>query len=215
MSKKPNPNILREIHKCELHLAVGSSIDLKAVYTYEWGDAFLKYGLLSEVAEILQPTFERMIKVEHGLARRGTVDTGGRLGLQDVLSPIDNPAGRRWAKLMPGMVPRWVRVYDNGGIDAGGSFDQYTAVYTGRAATERSAGSAAHYPYRGMSTYPSDPQGFGQFGSSAYRAIDVNEQGWAPAIGRNNHLGTRIKFEDLPEGCQRRVIGDYLAIWQL
>lgn len=116
---------------------------------------------------------------------------------------------------MPNGVPRYVRAYDNGGQDAGGSFDQYTVVFTGSAPVARLQGAPAQYPYVGMSTRPYHPQGFGQHGSNPGQHCDVNKQGWAPAVGRKNHLGTRINFADLPDDCRRLVISDYMEIWRL
>lgn len=120
---------------------------------------------------------------------------------------------------MPSGVPRWVRCYDNGGE----TFDRYTAVYTGR----RAWGGPMHmrwnvderfkfYPYRGMSTYPFHPQGFGQLGESKNQPCDVRPGSWGgPPIGRRCHIGVRIHFKDLPADCRKLVIQDYKAIWKL
>lgn len=118
-------------------------------------------------------------------------------------------------RLMPGGVPRYVRAFDNGGIDAGGSYDRYTVVYTGRAATSKGPDGRRWFSYVGMSASPFHPQGFGQHGENPDRQIDVNPHGWPPAIGRSNHLGRRINFSDLPPDCQRLVISDYREIWKL
>lgn len=53
------------------------------------------------------------------------------------------------------------------------------------------------------------------FGGSKNQHCDVNEQGWAPAIGRKNHLGTRIRFEDLPERCRQLILDDYKQLWNI
>lgn len=112
----------------------------------------------------------------------------------------------RQARLLPAGVPRWVRVYDNGGE----SWDRYTAIYTGRY-RHLTGGS---FWVRGMSEHPFHPQGFGQMGEYD-RQIDTNDSGFAPAIGRKNHLGKRIRFEDLPEDAQRCVLMDYTELWDL
>jgi hypothetical protein len=65
-----------------------------------------------------------------------------------------------------------------------------------------------------MSASPFHPQGFGQHGESK-RQIDVNKSGFAPAMGRKNHLGTRIPFYALPMDCQNLVLRDYRNIWNL
>jgi len=43
----------------------------------------------------------------------------------------------------------------------------------------------------------------------------VNKAGFAPAMGRKNHLGKRIPFSELPPDCQRLVMQDYREIWNL
>lgn len=112
---------------------------------------------------------------------------------------------QRIANLLPGGVPKYVRVYDNGG----GTFDRYTVVYTGRY-TGRPAGGCE---YIGMSENPCHPQGFGQHGEA--REIIDSVGCRPPGIGRSNHLGKRIRFTDLPEPCQRVVMTDYVVIWNL
>jgi hypothetical protein len=107
---------------------------------------------------------------------------------------------------MPDGVPRYVRCYD-GGEEL---FDRYTVVYCGRWPCR----GRRFFFYIGMSKHPYHPQGFGQHGDSD-RPIDVNADGWAPAIGRKNHLGVRIAFHDLPPDCQEVVIADYKEIWNL
>lgn len=72
-----------------------------------------------------------------------------------------------------------IRIYDNGGK----TFDRYTVVFMNRPYAPNSALLEA----LAMSEDPFHPQGFGQHCSAM--------------TGR--HLGKRIKFEDLPEPCQR------------
>lgn len=116
----------------------------------------------------------------------------------------------RLASLLPGGVPRWVRCYDNGGADAGGSIDRYTVVFIGQ--TSRKCGE---FPYLAMNSAPFHPQGFGQHGATQDKPCDTNRWGFAPALGRKCHLGRRIRFEDLPEDCRKLVLHDYREIWGL
>lgn len=145
---------------------------------------------------------------------------------------------RRRDALIPKGIPRWLRVYDNGGgftsfcrkclnySDADfcdvsqcghktvcgypekGSFDRYTVVFTG------------HYKgregcdYIGMSQHPSHPQGFGQHGHHASQS-DVGGSGFPPAVGDRGDLGRRITFQTLPPDCQRLALLTYMAIWGL
>jgi hypothetical protein len=112
----------------------------------------------------------------------------------------------RYQTFMPNDEPKYVRCYDNGGESA----DRYTVVFTGR--YRKMTGD--EFLYRGMSANPFHPQGVGQFGSSP-RQIDVNNWGFAPSVGRKNHLGKRIPFAELPEDCRKLVISDYKDIWSL
>lgn len=112
----------------------------------------------------------------------------------------------REATLMPKGIPKYVRCYDNGGSTA----DRYTVVFTGR--YRRS--SREDFIYLGMSDDPSYPQGVGMHGTSVDQ-IDVNSKGWAPAVGRTNHLGKRVLFTDLPEKCQKLVLQTYKSVWKL
>lgn len=111
---------------------------------------------------------------------------------------------KRTLNLMPQGIPKYIRAYDNDGKTC----DRYTVVYTGK---YRGNG---WFQYVGMSEAPFHPQGFGQHGENPTQ-IDVNKWGFAPAIGRKNHLGTRIPFTQLPPDCQKLVLSDYKAIWQL
>jgi hypothetical protein len=117
----------------------------------------------------------------------------------------------RRQRFMPGGVPLLVRCYDNGGSDAaGGSVDRYTVCFTGRYRSR----TAGEFCYLCMSEHPFDPHGVSIHGSDGMQ-IDVNRWGFAPMIGRKNHLGRRIKFEDLPEDCRALVVADYCAYWDL
>ena len=69
--------------------------------------------------------------------------------------------------------------------------------------------------YLGMSGRTFSPCGFGQHGEFTGQSIDVNDWGFAPMIGKKNHLGTRIPFDALPDDCKALVISDYCDIWKL
>lgn len=92
-------------------------------------------------------------------------------------------------------VPRWIRVYDNGGETA----DRYTIVFTGRYC--KLVGE--EYLYVTSSSNPINPQGVYLHGSSK-NPIDTPRYG---------HLGKRITFLDLPSDVQSCVRFDYLGIW--
>lgn len=104
------------------------------------------------------------------------------------------------------------RCYDNGGTEAGGSFDQYTVCYTNNFRRYRKDRRTQQLMYVGMSTYPFHPQGFGQHGWSD-SMIDVAQNSWGPvSVGRKSHLGTRILFKDLPKDCKQLVVSDLLSL---
>ena len=116
---------------------------------------------------------------------------------------MNKTTAKRQASLLPNGVPKYVRCYDDGK-----SIDRYTVVFTGH---YRGKG---WFQYLSMNAAPFHPQGFGQHGE-CQRQIDVNKSGFAPAIGRKNHLGTRIPFSALPADCQTLVLRDYKEIWNL
>lgn len=140
---------------------------------------------------------------------------------------------------MPDGIPKYIRVYDNGGgftrfcrkclhfSDAelcdvnqcghkaleleedAGSFDRYTVVFTGNY-----AGRGGRCHYLGMSSRPIHPQGFGQHGEHDM-TIDA-PSGFPPKVGDKVRFGgRRITFHQLPEECQELVLYDYKAIWRL
>jgi hypothetical protein len=121
---------------------------------------------------------------------------------------MNKKTANRIKTLLPNGLPKCIRAYDNGGVDNGGSVDRYTVVYTGR---YRGNGWFQHV---GMSGNPFCPQGVGMHGEHP-RQIDVNKWGFAPAMGRKNHLGKRIPFVELPPDCQTLVLRDYRSIWNL
>lgn len=104
----------------------------------------------------------------------------------------DQIRAERAERLMPGGVPRYIRVWDNGGR----SYDQYTVVFTKKSL------APGIFMYIGMSDNPCSPMGFGQHGE-----LHQKHQG--------KHLGKRIKFSDLPVDCQRVVIDDYKDLWDI
>lgn len=111
------------------------------------------------------------------------------------LSKKDLKKAERRITLLPNGIPRYIRCYDNGGESA----DSYTVVFTGRYTQK----TGNEFWYLGMSANPFHPQGIGSHGSSP-RPIDT------PSY---KHLGKKIKFNDLPEDCQKLVIQDYLYLW--
>ena len=112
---------------------------------------------------------------------------------------------QRENNLLPNGIPRWIRCYDNGGE----SVDQYTIVFTGNY-----SGREHGCNFRVMSTNPYCPAGVGLWCAHT-EIIDALNGKWPPAIGRKNHLGTRIKFQDLPPDCQKLVLQDYKELWVL
>lgn len=77
-----------------------------------------------------------------------------------------------------------IKIYDNGGK----TFDRYTVVYM----DFPEHGYPKTYQAIGMSINPFHPQGFGSH--------------CVAKPGR--HLGKKIKFEELPEDCQKLVKKD-------
>lgn len=127
---------------------------------------------------------------------------------------------RRARQLAPRGVPRYIRVYDNGGMDApDGSADRYTVIFTGR--YSKGEGYNKEFDYLAMSGAPYHPQGIGIHGSTKYQPADTIEHKpgggwkWPPAIGRKCHLGRRITFAELPEDCRTITLNDYCELWTL
>jgi hypothetical protein len=112
---------------------------------------------------------------------------------------------QRIQNLAPNGSPKYVRVYDNGGETT----DRYTVVFSGHY-TKKTNGS---HLVLGMSEYPFHPQGVGMHSEYKY-SVDA-PQGWAPAIGKKCHLGKRIRFEELPQDCQKAVWNDYAELWDI
>lgn len=113
---------------------------------------------------------------------------------------------QRIEKLLPNGKPRWIRVYDNAGLP-GETCDRYTVIFTGHY-TQKTGGY--HWSV-GMSGAPFHPQGVCMHSEDEFQ-LDCP---WPPAVGRKNHLGKRILFDDLPPDCQRVVLSDYSVLWDL
>jgi len=110
----------------------------------------------------------------------------------------------RWQKFMPNNLPRRIRVYDNGGVEAKngkGSIDRYTVVMTGRYGHK----TGGETWVLAMNDAPFSPQGFCQH---------CPQQG-RPDVPSYGHLGKKIRFMDLPTDCQVAALGDYLYLWDL
>lgn len=116
-----------------------------------------------------------------------------------------NQLKKRLQALMPNGIPRWVRIYRSEDPDR--SWDEYTVVFTGAACAKAHGG---WHPYIGMGN-----NGEFYYGSNEFKAIDVNDSGFAPAVGRKNHLGRRIRFEDLNEACKKACVEEYLDCWNI
>lgn len=104
----------------------------------------------------------------------------------------------RQEALMPKGIPRYVRLYDNGGK----TFDRYTCVFTG---VYRRTKTRGDFLYLGMSANPFHPQGFGQHGSSPHQ-ID------RPSYG---HLGKKVKWDVLPDDVKKCILATYKDLWVL
>jgi hypothetical protein len=124
----------------------------------------------------------------------------------------------RIERLLPNGLPRYLRIYDNGGETA----DRYTVVFTGNyriRGLKRGERPQGQHPALCMSGSPTHPQGVCMWNEYSQPCDTYGEGGrgykWPPAIGRKNHLGTRIDFDDLPVACQRIALKDYCELWDL
>lgn len=106
---------------------------------------------------------------------------------------LNSKLEERRSRLMPGGVPRWIRVFDNGGK----TFDRYTVVFS----HAHSFGFQGVTVGVGMSEHPYHPQGFGQHFEYPNHPVQSG--------------GKRISFNDLPPDCKRLVIDDYTDYWGL
>jgi hypothetical protein len=103
----------------------------------------------------------------------------------------------RVARLMPGGIPRYVRVYDNGGK----TMDRYTIVFTGRYPKDE----LGTYFMRHCSTNPYHPQGVG-----------ISDT-WRPPFGfKWSVFGKRVKdLSTLPIRVRESLLEDYCELWNL
>jgi len=144
---------------------------------------------------------------------------------------------------MPDGVPKYVRVYDNGGsvyesfcvkcfeFSSGGGKRcpvkdcGHRLLPAGKGTADRytvvftgrfkGRGGRAHYV--GMSCHPFHPQGVGMHGEAELN-FDA-PGGRPPKIGAKAKWGDgnsrRIPFRLLPADCQKLVIRDYVEIWDI
>lgn len=113
----------------------------------------------------------------------------------------------RSLRLIPNGVPRWIRVYDNGGVTT----DRYTIVFTGR------SDGTGRCQFVRCNSQPNHPQ-YGVWFRAEQRDVFDAEGQWPPPIGRrhkNPAIGLRIRFADLPEAVQKGVVEDYCALWDV
>jgi hypothetical protein len=102
----------------------------------------------------------------------------------------------RKERLLPDGKPRKIRIYDNGGETS----DRYTAVFTGNYKGRKGC------DYVGFNGHPTSPNMGVYLHGNHDQVIDY------PSY---RHLGKKIKFEDLPEICQKLILRDYNDIWEL
>jgi hypothetical protein len=110
----------------------------------------------------------------------------------------------REERLIPNGNPRYIRCYDNGGVDAkNGSGDRYTIVFT------RADKIGLPGFYLASSAHPFHPQGIGQTGEG--------KQAGGSTIDRpkSSHLGKRIAFDKLPEDVRTFVEQTYREVWKV
>jgi len=114
----------------------------------------------------------------------------------------------RVERLMPGGVPRYVRVYDN----KGQLLDNYTCVFTGRYHNK----TGGEFWYLAMNAAPFHPQGIGMHGSSPDQ-IDRIGNSWAgPSMGRRHPtLGLRVAWQSLPPDVQTCILQTYCYLWDI
>ena len=94
---------------------------------------------------------------------------------------------------------RLARFYDAGGR----KFDRYTAVYLVADCIDEQR--IKWYSYRNASEHPFSPCGLGIFSQHKGAPLD-----WSciARLGRSNHLGRRVCFNQLPPDVQSLIIRD-------
>ena len=110
-----------------------------------------------------------------------------------------NKKKMRKERLMPNDVPRYIRIYDNGGK----TLDRYTVLFTKKRNAPIQDGG--QFMYLGMCHMPNSPSGYCQSGSSV---MMIDSNGYS-------HLGKRISFDDLPIGNKNIVQSTYKDFWDL
>lgn len=114
-------------------------------------------------------------------------------------------------RLLPGGTPKYVRIYDAGDTE----HDRFTIVFSGNynniGCGRGDVKNNSHF-YTALGTYPST---YCQHGETQNKCCDVNKSGFAPAIGRKNHLGKRIPFLELNDACKEIVLREYIGVWSL
>jgi hypothetical protein len=118
--------------------------------------------------------------------------------------PLSKSLKERRNSLLKGGIPKFVRIYDNGGIMApNGSLDRYTISFTRKS-------ELRHFFYIAASENPYHPQGFGQHMSNRNFPIDRPN-----GTKITKFLGKKIQFKDLPKDVKRMVKDDYMDLWNL
>lgn len=153
-----------------------------------------------------------------------TVNQCGRCGARDEAAHKPGCIGRKVKTLVYGRAdldaakaagydkrPDNIRVYDNGGIDNGGTVDRYTIIRTTPVGfrdyeTAHRHNWCAFFAYVGASAQPYHPQGIGMGGETVSRPL-WNAGKWGarksdmPAHVRERYVGAR--WADLPLDVRR------------
>lgn len=107
----------------------------------------------------------------------------------------------RKEKLMPGGIPRHIRVYDDGPE----STLRYTIVYTGKEVHD----ACGVYPYIILNELDGETPDVEVNHSHKGIPLDMSGCTSVTRMGRKGFLGKRITFDDLPEQCQEIVVDHY------
>jgi len=102
---------------------------------------------------------------------------------------VDRKAAERAERLMPGGVPRYVRIWDKED-----EHDRYTVLFTKKA---NQGHDGRYFMYVSLTV------------SGAYYHGELRSD------HQGKHLGKRITFDQLPECCKTIVITDYEDLWDL
>ena len=149
----------------------------------------------------------------------------------------------RHRRLLPDGIPKYIRIYDNGGRDADRfcrkclefteerdrpeGQNEYCSTCGGKLLPSK-RGTIDQYTvvfsgnykgrdglcrYLAMNRAPFHPQGFGQHGEH-YQVVDA-PSGFTPKVGDLTHLGRRVTWDQLNDDCRRAVMQDYCSYWDL